>query len=85
MRACEGCLAHDRLKSYFKVAGVRHTLRNAHHLGVLQVLAELNGEAWADPLQQLLRSAGQAMFGLPSAGVNATTRHTTLSVRGGRT
>ena len=78
-------MAHDRLKSHFKVAGVRHTLRNAHHLGVLQALAELNGKAWTDPLQQLLRSAGRAMHSLPSAGVNATPRHTTLKDRGGRT
>ena len=55
-----GCLVHDHWKPYFKVPDVLHALCNAHHLRELQALAELDGEAWASPLQQLLRSAGEA-------------------------
>ena len=51
---------HDHRKSYFKIADVRHALCKAHHLRELQALAELDGEAWASPMQQLLWTAGQA-------------------------
>ena len=50
---------HDHLKSYFKIADVLHAPCNAQHLRELQALAELDGEAWAGPLQQLLQTAGQ--------------------------
>ena len=53
-----GCLVHDHWKPDFKVPDVQHALCNAHHLRELQALEELDGEAWASPLQQLLRTAG---------------------------
>ena len=59
LEGLRGCLVHDHLKSYFKIADVLHAPCNAQHLRELQALAELDGEAWAGPLQQLLRTAGQ--------------------------
>ena len=56
LEGLRGCLVHDHLKSYFKIPEVRHALCNAHHLRELQVLAEFDGDAWAGPLQQLLRA-----------------------------
>ena len=43
---------------------VQHALCNAHHLRELQALEELDGEAWASPLQQLLRIAHEEGFTL---------------------
>ena len=60
LEGLRGCLVHDHLKSYFKIADVRLAPCNAQHLRELQALAELDGEARAGPLQQLLRTAGQA-------------------------
>ena len=55
-----GCLVHDHWKPYFTVPDVRHALCNAHHLRDFEALAEIEGEAWAHRMQQLLRMADQA-------------------------
>ena len=55
-----GCLVHDHWKPYFTVPDVQHALCNAHHLRELEALAELDGEAWARPMQDLLRMASRA-------------------------
>ena len=57
-----GCLVHNHWKPYFRVPDVRHTLCNAHHLRELEALTEIEGEAWAHPMQQLLRMAGAAAW-----------------------
>ena len=51
---------------------MQHALRNAHHLRELEALAELDGEAWAHPMQQLLRMAGEAAW-VERAGLRAET------------
>ena len=57
-----GILVHDHWASYFKVKGVLHAMCNAHHLRELEPLAELDGEAWARAMQQLLRRANRAAW-----------------------
>ena len=61
LEGLQGILVHDHWASYFKVPGVLHAMCNAHHLRELQALAEIDGEAWARRLQQLLRRALRAL------------------------
>ena len=62
LEGLRGILVHDHWASYFKVKGVLHAMCNAHHLRELEALAELDGEAWARPMQQLLRRANRAVW-----------------------
>ena len=55
-----GIVVHDHWKPYFAMEGVEHGLCNAHHLRELQALVEIEGEAWARRMQQLLRRANRA-------------------------
>ena len=50
-----GIVVHDHWKPYFTMEGVEHSLCNAHHLRELQALVDIEGEAWARHMQQLLR------------------------------
>ncbi len=60
LEGLRGCLVHDHWKPYFTVPDVQHALCNAHHLRELEALAEIDGEAWARPMQDLLRMASRA-------------------------
>ncbi len=62
LEGLRGILVHDHWASYFKVKGVLHAMCNAHHLRELEALAELDGEAWARAMQQLLRRAKRAVW-----------------------
>ncbi len=62
LEGLRGILVHDHSASYFKVKGVLHAMCNAHHLRELEALAELDGEAWARAMQQLLRRANRAVW-----------------------
>ena len=55
-----GIVVHDHWKPYFAMEGVEHSLCNAHHLRELQALVDIEGEAWARRMQQLLRRANRA-------------------------
>ena len=52
-----GIVVHDHWKPYFTMEGVAHSMCNAHHLRELQALVDIEGEAWAGRMQQLLRRA----------------------------
>ena len=54
-----GCLLHDHWKPYFTVPDMQYALCNAHRLRELEVLTEIDGAAWARPMQQLPRMARQ--------------------------
>ena len=49
-----GVVVHDHWKPYYQLADVRHQLCNAHHLRELQALTEIETEAWAKSMKQLL-------------------------------
>jgi transposase len=55
-----GIIVHDHWKSYYTIPGVEHALCNAHHLGELQALVEIEHEDWARRMQVLLRRACHA-------------------------
>ena len=54
-----GIVVHDHWKPYFTMEGVAHSMCNAHHLRELQALVDIEGEAWAGRMQQLLRRANR--------------------------
>ena len=56
-----GIVVHDHWKPYYTMQGVLHALCNAHHLRELKALIEIEKEAWARKMQQLLRRACHAV------------------------
>jgi transposase len=52
-----GTVMHDHWKPYFTLENVSHALCNAHHLRELNAIYELDGEAWAPLMSELLRLA----------------------------
>ena len=56
-----GVIVHDGLKGYRDLSGVCHALCNAHHLRELKALIEFDGEAWAEPMRDLLLEAHRAV------------------------
>jgi len=62
LEGLRGILVHDHWVPYFKVKGVLHAMCNAHYFRELEALAELDGEAWARAMQQLLRRANRAVW-----------------------
>ena len=62
LEGLRGILVHAHWASYCKLQAVLHGLCNAHHLRELQALAEIDGEAWARRMQQLLRRAKRALW-----------------------
>ena len=50
----EGVVVHDHWKPYYQLEGVVHSLCNAHHLRELKALTEIEKEAWAKSMKQLL-------------------------------
>ena len=55
-----GVIVHDYFKSYYKIDGVEHALCGQHILRELQALIDIEKEAWATPMQALLRRACHA-------------------------
>ena len=53
----EGTLVHDHWKSYYRIDHVKHALCNAHHLRELNAVSEMDQEAWAQPMIDLLLDA----------------------------
>lgn len=52
-----GVIVHDHFRSYYKkFAALDHALCNAHHLRELKALIEIDGEAWAGEMSELLVS-----------------------------
>jgi transposase len=49
-------VVHDHWTSYFQMPDVSHALCNAHHLRELTALVDIDGEAWARRMRELLRS-----------------------------
>lgn len=49
-----GVVVHDHWKPYYQLEDVLHQLCNAHHLRELQALSEIENEAWAKSMKQLL-------------------------------
>ena len=56
-----GVIVHDYFKSYYKIDGVEHALCGQHILRELQALIDIEKEAWATPMQALLRRACHAI------------------------
>ena len=53
---------HDQWNPYFTVPDVQHALCNAHRQRELEALTEIEGEAWAHPMQRSLRMAGETVW-----------------------
>ena len=56
-----GVIVHDGLKGYYGLSGHRHALCNAHHLRELKAVIDFDGEAWAEPMRDLLLEAHRAV------------------------
>jgi len=56
-----GIVVHDHWKPYYTMSGVLHALCNAHHLRELKALIDIEKEAWARKMHQLLRRACHAV------------------------
>ena len=50
----KGIVVHDHLQPYYQIENVLHQLCNAHHLRELRALSEIENEAWAKSMKQLL-------------------------------
>lgn len=53
----DGVIVHDHFKPYYTLRGPLHALCNAHHLRELQALIEIEKEAWAGVMHELLCAA----------------------------
>lgn len=53
-------LCHDHWKSYYRYTDIIHALCNAHHLRELEAAYELDGQQWAQEMQNLLIEMKQA-------------------------
>ena len=56
-----GIIVHDHFKPYYTLAGLRHSLCNAHHLRELKALIEIEKEPWASKMSRLLLQACKAV------------------------
>ena len=54
-----GTVVHDHWKPYYQLEDVLHQLCNAHHLRELKALSEIENEAWAKSMKQLLYLANK--------------------------
>ena len=54
-----GVIVHDHFKPYYTLRGPLHALCNAHHLRELQALIEIEKEAWAGVMHELLCAANK--------------------------
>ena len=55
----DGVIVHDHFKPYYTLRGPQHALCNAHHLRELQALIEIEKEAWAGVMHELLCAANK--------------------------
>ena len=58
----KGIVVHDHWKPYYQLENVLHQLCNAHHLRELQALTEIENEAWAKSMKQLLCLANKYSY-----------------------
>jgi transposase len=66
-----GVVVHDGLKGYYDIDGAAHGLCNAHHLRELKALIEIDGEAWAEAMRDLLLEAHRAVEDARERGLTA--------------
>ena len=66
-----GVIVHDGFVPYGALGDVDHALCNAHHLRELKALIEIDGEAWAIPMRDMLRDANAAVSKARQAGATA--------------
>ena len=60
-----GVVVHDHWKPYYQLEDVLHKLCNAHHLRELRALSEIENEAWAKSMEQLLCLANKYSYRYP--------------------
>jgi transposase len=73
---CGGVVVHDGLKGYCDIEGAAHALCNAHHLRELKALIEIDGEAWAEAMRDLLLEAHRAVGQAKQRGLTALAAET---------
>jgi transposase len=66
-----GVVVHDHFLPYRRMATVEHAFCNAHILRELQGLIEFDGEAWAEPMRDMLLEANVAVNEAREAGATA--------------
>ena len=66
-----GVIVHDGFVAYGALGQVDHALCNAHHLRELKALIELDGEAWATPMRDMLIEANAAVRKARDSGAKA--------------
>ena len=66
-----GVVVHDGFVPYGALGQVDHALCNAHHLRELKALIELDGEAWATPMRDMLIAANAAVRKARDSGAGA--------------
>jgi transposase len=66
-----GVVVHDHFHPYYALRDVAHAFCNAHHLRELKGLIELDKEAWAAPMRDLLVEAAKAVRRARDAGAHA--------------
>ena len=66
-----GVVVHDGFVPYGALGQVDHALCNAHHLRELKALIELDGEAWATPMRDMLLAANAAVRKARDSGASA--------------
>ncbi|HEY1780910.1 MAG TPA: transposase, partial [Roseiarcus sp.] len=66
-----GVVVHDGFVPYRALGQIDHALCNAHHLRELKALIELDGEAWATPMRDMLIAANAAVRKARDSGARA--------------
>jgi len=67
----DGVIVHDHFKPYYTLRGPLHALCNAHHLRELQALIEIEKEAWAGVMHELLCAANKQVRQAKAGGAVA--------------
>jgi len=67
----DGVIVHDHFKPYYTLRGPLHALCNAHHLRELQALIEIEKEAWAGVMHELLYAANKQVRQAKAGGAVA--------------
>jgi len=66
-----GVIVHDGFVPYGALGQIDHALCNAHHLRELKALIELDGEAWATAMRDMLLAANAAVRKARDSGARA--------------